>query len=100
MTTKQYSDHRPFFARLFGRGREFPHVDSASLTSRSDLPRKTFPTRESPARESPDAQKLVPTSGYAGERSFVARGKSQKSLDAQRHEMSIDEVRDLLNRNK
>ena len=37
---------------------------------------------------------------FAGERPFLAEGKSQKWLHAQDHPLSIDEVRELLNKNK
>jgi hypothetical protein len=101
MPMKEYGGQRAFFAWLFGRTREFPRRQSAVLASRSDVPQKTFTTHETPAvRESNDAQKSVTADAYPGNRPFVANGKSQKSLDAKRHQMSIDEVRDLLNRNK
>lgn len=97
---KEYSGQRAFFAWLFGRTREFPRNRAASLSTRSDVPRKTFTTRESPVREANDSQKSVTAKEYGGIRPFVARGKSQKNLDAQHDQMSIDEVRELLNRNK
>lgn len=97
---KEYGGQRPFFARLFNWAREFPRSHTASLATRSDVPQKTFTTRESPVRASRDAEKTVASNDYPGERPFITRGKSQKSLDAQRHQMSIDEVRELLNRNK
>lgn len=97
---KEYSAHRAFVAWLFGRTRDFPRNRKAELVAQPAVPQKTFATRESPVRESSDAEKRVRTGDYAGERPFIAHGKSQKSLDAQRHEMSIDEVRELLNRNK
>lgn len=37
---------------------------------------------------------------FAGERPFYARGKSQKALDSQHHSLTIEEVRELLNKNK
>jgi endonuclease/exonuclease/phosphatase (EEP) superfamily protein YafD len=100
--TKNFGGQRAFFAWLFGSTRDFPHrTAAATLATRSDVPQKTFAARESPAiRELPDAEKSAATSDYAGNRPFLARGKSQKSLDAQHHQMSIDEVRELLNRNK
>ncbi|MFL6537316.1 MAG: hypothetical protein ACJ8JD_03965 [Chthoniobacterales bacterium] len=100
MPLKEYGGQRAFFAWLFGRTRDFPRPHSAVLASRSEVPQKTFTTQETAVRESNDAQKSVTADDYAGNRPFVAQGRSQKSLDAKRHQMSIDEVRDLLNRNK
>jgi hypothetical protein len=37
---------------------------------------------------------------FAGERPFLDRGKSQKSLDRQNQPMTIEQVRELLNKNK
>jgi hypothetical protein len=97
---KEYGGQRAFVAWLFGRTREFPRNRTAALATRSDVPQKTFATHETPVHESNDAEKSTAATDYAGARPFVAHGKSQKSLDAQRHQMSIDEVRELLNRNK
>ena len=47
-----------------------------------------------------DANSSVPNRDYAQQRSFNERGKSQKSLDQQNPPMTIDEVRELLNKNK
>ena len=40
------------------------------------------------------------TRDFAGNRPFLAQGKSQKSLHAQDRPLTIDEVRELLNKNK
>lgn len=47
-----------------------------------------------------DGSRTVDTSAYDGTRSFLVRGKSQKSLSTQDKPMTIDEVRELLNKNK
>lgn len=51
-------------------------------------------------RTARDATKPVTTSNYPASRPFVLQGKSQKSLSAQDHPLTIDEVRELLNKNK
>jgi hypothetical protein len=49
----------------------------------------------------PDAAKAVSTAAYPeDQRAFLGRGKSQKSLSAQDHPLTLDEVRELLNKNK
>lgn len=47
-----------------------------------------------------DAQRGVSTREYAEQRSFIEKGKSQKSLDRQNPPLTIDQVRELLNKNK
>jgi hypothetical protein len=51
-------------------------------------------------RETSDARKVVDSHDYSGERQFLDRGKSQKSLERHNPPMTIDEVRELLNKNK
>jgi hypothetical protein len=40
------------------------------------------------------------TREFAGNRPFLGRGKSQQALHAQDHPLSIDDIRELLNKNK
>ncbi len=49
---------------------------------------------------SSDANRKSDVRSYAGARPFLGRGKSQKSLDVKGHPLTIDEVRELLNKNK
>ncbi|PYI88423.1 MAG: hypothetical protein DMF03_10685 [Verrucomicrobia bacterium] len=61
----------------------------------------TFSTRA--AREVPvttNGSKKFSTRDFGSARPFLARGKSQKSLDAHHHPLTIEEVRELLNKNK
>ncbi len=51
-------------------------------------------------REASDAQKAIPARDFAGNRKFEAQGKSQKFLSAQDRPLTIDQVRELLNKNK
>lgn len=48
----------------------------------------------------PDAAKSIPPRAFSGERAFAGRGKSQKALSAQDRPLTIDQVRELLNKNK
>lgn len=52
------------------------------------------------ARQSSDASKLVDTSAFAGTRPFLVQGKSQKALGQQDKPLTIEQVRELLNKNK
>jgi hypothetical protein len=47
-----------------------------------------------------DSTKIVDSREYSGKRTFLERGKSQKSLDRQNPPLTIDQVRELLNKNK
>jgi len=51
-------------------------------------------------RAAHDAQRSVSSREYAEQPQFKERGKSQKSLDRQNPPLTIDQVRELLNKNK
>ena len=51
-------------------------------------------------REAPQSGKKVASRDYAGNRPFLDQGKSQKSLNQQNAPLTIDQVRELLNKNK
>jgi hypothetical protein len=77
------------------------NYDTKSATVPASPPMKGFETKK--ARD-------VSTNGYstkkyasrdfAGNRPFLGQGKSQKALHAQDRPLTIDEVRELLNKNK
>ena len=61
------------------------------------------PVRAVPMRDvhaAYDANRVVASRDFADRRQFTAQGKSQKSLDRQNPPMTIDQVRELLNKNK
>jgi hypothetical protein len=47
-----------------------------------------------------DQDKASPSHDYAGNRPYLEKGKSQKFLNRKNKPMTIDQVRDLLNKNK
>ena len=51
-------------------------------------------------RDAPQAGKKIASRAYAGTRPFLDEGKSQKSLNQQNAPLTIDQVRELLNKNK
>src|SRR5438105_15893798 len=64
-------------------------------------PTRSYQTKQ--ARDiSPSAYstKKYATRDFAGNRSFLGQGKSQKAMQAQDRALTIDEVRELLNKNK
>jgi hypothetical protein len=51
-------------------------------------------------RDAPQSGKKVETRAYAESRPFLDQGKSQKSLNQQNPPLTIEQVRELLNKNK
>jgi hypothetical protein len=51
-------------------------------------------------RNAPDIRKVQNSRTFADQRPFLDRGKSQKSLDRQNPPLTIEQVRELLNKNK
>ena len=89
--------------------REFATTTSRHERSEATLkPRNRVPNVEvaystaaySGARPARDAAKTVNGTTYPGTRPFLVRGKSQKSLSTQNPPLTIDQVRELLNKNE
>jgi hypothetical protein len=82
-----------------------PYPSKQFATQPANLPSpekpRTFATADArgvkPARES---STKYATREFAGSRPFLDQGKSQKALHQQDHPLSIDDVRELLNKNK
>jgi hypothetical protein len=95
--TRQFASDQ-FHARPFASGQK-----AANTSSRSEI-QNAATTPQTPSargvRETRDARKVAASRNYAGDRPFLERGKSQKSLDRHNAPMTIDEVRELLNKNK
>jgi hypothetical protein len=51
-------------------------------------------------RVAPESGQSLSTARFAGDRPFLGRGKSQKALSAQDRPLTIEQVRELLNKNK
>jgi hypothetical protein len=63
--------------------------------------RRAYPTQSARgARDAPQSDKKITSQTYAGNRPFLDQGKSQKSLNRQNAPLTIDQVRELLNKNK
>ncbi|MDQ6808534.1 MAG: hypothetical protein M3Z64_03790 [Verrucomicrobiota bacterium] len=104
--TQQFSQPAP--AREFPTGqfeaRQFRATDaSAHVSSHSSYARNLggFTTVSAPLRSAADdSDRRAGTHEFAPNRPFLGHGKSQKSLSAQNAPMTIEQVRELLNRNK
>jgi hypothetical protein len=63
--------------------------------------RHAYPTQPARGpRNAPQSDKKVAGQAYAENRPFLDEGKSQKSLNRQNAPLTIDQVRELLNKNK
>jgi hypothetical protein len=92
-----------FRTKTFGTRRSRYQQQEASLATRTKITKLETPY---PApgyggvRAAAEGDKEVEVSQYADTRPFLGRGKSQKGLSAQDRPLTIDEVRELLNKNK
>ena len=74
---------------------------SSSVQNRdANLPGQLTTSSARNIRETHDAHSEVLSRSFADQRSFREQGKSQKSLDRQNPPLTIDQVRELLNKNK
>ena len=63
--------------------------------------RSAYPTQTAHGpHDAPQSDKKVTSRTYAQNRPFLDQGKSQKSLNRQNAPLTIDQVRELLNKNK
>lgn len=103
---KTFQEERPFTPRQFA-ARHFRAGDSAaSLSTRSQLKNGdtmiATPAASAATRVAPESTSTTttPIREYAGSRAFLDQGKSQKSLSAQNKPLTIEQVRELLNKSK
>jgi len=92
-----------FKTKEFGTKRSRYQQQAANVASRTTVAKvdTPYPTASYPGvRAARESDKTVEASNYPDTRPFLVRGKSQKSLSAQDRPLTIDEVRELLNKNK
>jgi len=97
-----------FLSRLFGtkkyetQGSRF-EKQQANLTTRSQLTKVDVPYSTAAyggVKTSADSGKTVEASEFRDQRPFLVQGKSQKALSQQDRPLTIEQVRELLNKNK
>jgi hypothetical protein len=102
---KTFPDQREFTPRQFA-ARHFRAGDSvANVSPRSQLKNSdtmiATPTATAGARVAPETTTNRNTvRDYPGTRPFLDQGKSQRSLSAQNRQLTIEQVRELLNKSK
>lgn len=99
---KGYTNVRKVAGKVFYTQESQLPQRRANTTSRTTFAKLDTPyaTSAYSTRAAFGVEKKVETSEYAGTRPFLVRGKSPKALSSQNHPMTIDEVRELLNKNK
>jgi hypothetical protein len=89
---------RQFAARHFRAGDSTAYVSSRSQLTKND---KIIATPPAPgARVAPESGASSTVREFAGNRPFLDKGKSQKSLAAHNTPLTIEQVRELLNKSK
>lgn len=87
-----------FNSQTFPGSRKAPENSSQQAAGNS---RRAYPAHAaSGPRDASQSEKKVASHTYAGNRPFLDQGKSQKSLNQQNAPLTIDQVRELLNKNK
>jgi hypothetical protein len=103
--TKTFSEQRSLTPREFA-ARHFRAGDSAAYLSSRSQPLKSDtmivpPNATAGIRVAPESNTSTPVREYASSnRPFLDKGKSQKSLHAQDKPLTIEQVRELLNKSK
>jgi hypothetical protein len=101
---KQFADVRNYKAKSFTPRQSQFQTTEASLRTRSRIPNgeRAYPVPGySGVKPLPDGEKSVESFAFAdSSRPFLVRGKSQKALSQQDTPLTIDQVRELLNKNK
>jgi hypothetical protein len=102
-SSKAFSGTRDFSTRQFNSHFFHGSRDASVVSSQQAIEntRSAYSTRTARGvRDAPQSDKKVASRYYAGNRPFLDQGKSQKSLNRQNAPMTIDQVRELLNKNK
>jgi hypothetical protein len=99
---KQAADSPSFVPKKYNsRSFENGLGGSSSIQNRqAKLPEQLPTSAARNIHETHDSHLEVADRNFAGEREFRDQGKSQKSLDRQNPPLTIDQVRELLNKNK
>jgi hypothetical protein len=101
--SKSFSNTREFSARQFN-SQSFQGARAASgISSQQPIgnSQPSYSTRTARGvRDAHDADKAATSRAFAGNRPFLGQGKSQKALNRKNAPLTIEQVRELLNKNK
>ena len=90
---------RQFAARHFRAGDSAAYIASRSQPTKNDTVIPTATATEG-TRVAPEATQTATTHQYASNRPVLDKGKSAKALRAQNKPLTIEQVRELLNKSK
>lgn len=102
-TTKSFTGEKDFSAKGFETKKFTRAKRAANAQSNAQLPyaNAEFATRKSSLiRTASDEGKVAKTRDYADSRPFLAKGTRQKILSQEDKPLTIDEIRELLNKSK
>ena len=88
-----------FAARHFRAGDSAAHISPRTELKKNDVVIPT-PAANAGSRVATTSSATAPAREYAASRPFLDRGKSQKALSAQDKPLTIEQVRELLNKSK
>ena len=95
--TRDFSTSQ-FYSQTYRGGRTANETSSHQIFANSKAP---FASQTAHGvRKAPQSGKKVSSGAYAGNRPFLDEGKSQKSLSRKNDPLTIEQVRELLNKNK
>lgn len=102
--TKSFAGERAFATAPFATPPDFRAGDSrANIPAKSPVTKTGavyFASNAHGTRVAPESGATLAAATFAGNRPFLGRGKSQKALSAQDKPLTIEQVRELLNKNK
>ena len=87
-----------FYSQTYRGGRTAYEVSSQQTLANSKATYANQTARG--VRDAPQSGKKVASRAYAGNRPFLNEGTNQKSLNRQNEPLTIEQVRELLNKNK
>jgi len=87
-----------FYSQTYRGGRTAHEVSSQQTLANSKYANANQTARG--VRNAPQSEKKVPSRAYAGNRPFLNEGTNQKSLNRKNEPLTIEQVRELLNKNK
>jgi hypothetical protein len=88
-----------FATRHFRAGDSTANISTRSQLTKNDTVIAT-PAAIAGTRIAPESSETTAVREYAGIRPFLGKGKSQKALQAQNKPLTIEQVRELLNKGK
>jgi hypothetical protein len=87
-----------FYSKTYHGGRTAHEASSQQTLANSKAPYANQTARG--IRDAPQSEKKVASRAYAGNRPFLNQGTNQKSLNRHNEPLTIEQVRELLNKNK